>query len=409
MRRLRPWLLPLLALLFAGGLAVLRSQEVGHSRLPLMDNQGPHGSAVLATYLREGGLPVHALTGDLPTSEASEASGTWILAAPTARIVSKDEVARLRAFVERGGTLVYLSAKPDTQPHLSGWLGLSEGPQLERGTLSLRGEDPGGVTLDLLARGGGGLRVAAGPGLVAEGAQPIAAKGDAVGLWRRAQGRGVIWIAAGSSLIENARLQLADNLSFWATLGAHGPITWIETFHVPVAPPSSGGLRAFALQLLLCIALAAWCFGPRLGPPRPLPEVRHRSSLESVRALGWLLRRSRVEPELAAALHARLRAAAESRLGIPSGLAAPELAAVLQQRAGLPVADTLALLEELGSASQARTLSPRAYARLSTRAALAERALHGAQGPRLEGDRARAGGSDPVRAPVSAVSSSATS
>lgn len=373
MKRLRFWLLPLLALLVAGAMAVLRSDTVTHSRLPLADNKGPLGSAVLATYLREGGHTVLTESDGLPDSRG----GTWLLAAPTARTISRVEVAQLRAFVAEGGTLVFLSGDPKAQPHLSDWLGLSEGPRMERTSRALTGEDPGGVTLDLLARDDGGLRFAVGRSIVAEGAVPVAATGEAVGLWRRAEGRGAVWIAAGPSLIENARLALDDNLAFWAALGEPGPITWIETFHISTAPPSSASLWAFALQLLLCLVVGALCFGPRMGPPRPIPEVRHRSSMESVRALGWLLRRSRVEPELAASLRERLDAAAGALSGVPRGLGSNELASVLHQRSGLPLDEARSLIEALDSAASARSLRPSAFAALARRAARLERALHG--------------------------------
>jgi len=374
---LRTWILPLLALLGAGGLAMLRSDSVTHSRLPLAENRGPHGSAVLATYLREAGRPVDTVVEGLPAST----DGSWLLAAPQARIVSEEEVARLRDFVVRGGTLVYLSGAPKAQPHLSAWLGLAEGPMMQAPTRALNLDDPGGVSLALVSRGEGALHLAAGRSVVAEAATPIAAAADAVGLWRREEGLGAVWIAAGPSLIQNARLALGDNLAFWVALSEQGPLTWIETFHVPAEPPSSRALLAFALQLALCIAVGALCFGPRLGPPRPIPELTHRSSLESVRALGWLLRRSRVEPGLVGALRERLDVVAASLPGVPRGLSAGPLSVLLEQRAGLPAEATRALLLDLEAHARARSVRPGDFAALARRAAVLERALQGAATP----------------------------
>jgi hypothetical protein len=390
MRHLRTLLVPALLLVAAAATSLLGTARTLNPQLPIATDTGPAGSAGLATYLRERGGTVEVVGDGAPTVSA----GTRIIAAPTARSITAAEVAELEAFVRGGGTLVYLSADAAAQPEMAAWLELEPGPPLLPDPAdTLGGGDPTGVTLEIVAAGGPtrglkALRVGSGRGLIAGGALPIARRAEAVGLWWRAMGKGQVWIAAGPDLIENRRLELLDNLALWVRLSGPGHVAFVERHHTSAGPlPLSRGIIAFALQVLLCLAIAALALGIRFGPPQPLLESRHRSSLDHVRSLAWLLRRARVESELAAHQLLRLRQLARDRLGLPLTIEPATFARTVEERCSVPVSSTLALLSGLEAAAAASRVDPRDYAGLAQRAAKLERALLG--------ERASADGSAP--------------
>jgi hypothetical protein len=127
-------------------------------------------------------------------------------------------------------------------------------------------------------------------------------------LWWRALGKGEMWIGAGTELAENARLELDDNLAFWAALAARGPLAFDESHHAALpAPALSANLKACLAQLLFCALAFVLAFGARLGPPRPTPQVRHRSTLEYVASMAALAREGCSVGELAAEQVERLK------------------------------------------------------------------------------------------------------
>ncbi|MDC0707343.1 DUF4350 domain-containing protein [Stigmatella sp. ncwal1] len=375
----------LIAVAAALGLAV--QQAPPESTVPSVDNPGPLGLRALYLYLREGGAPVEALRDSLEALPPG--TRTLVIPAPEARPVSSEEVAALERFVRGGGTLVLLASheKKQAQPALALWLELDQGPLLptrERG-LPPDTQDVGGTTLDVWLPAGAlhglnGLRVSRDRGITVGRAEavPLAGLESTVGLWRLGMGQGEVYVAAGTDLAENRRLELLDNLRFWEALAARGPLLFDEFHHASAPPPPlSRGIWAFALQCLAVGALYAVSRGTRFGAPRPLQPVRHRSSLEYVASMGWLARRSRVERELLPELARNLRQLMLDRLGIPLALSEEEAARMLEQRCGIPAGHYLEAREHLARTLDQRAVTPRDYARLATRYARLEAVVTG--------------------------------
>ncbi|MFP2933602.1 DUF4350 domain-containing protein [Pyxidicoccus sp. 3LG] len=261
-----------------------------------------------------------------------EGTRTVVIAAPQGQPVSTEEVTALEHFVKAGGTLVYLSPRElgKHQAALEDWLRLETGPLLPASSRGLDSSltDAGGTTLDVWLpvgplRGLSSLRVSQDRGVRVghEDAMPLAGLGGSAAVWRWPLGSGEVYVLAGADLVENRRLELLDNLRFWDALAARGLFVFDEFHHqVPPPPPLSRGIWAFVAQVLAVGLLYAVSRGTRFGAPRPLLVERHRSALEYVRSMGWLMRRAKVERELLPELDRALRQQMQERLGIPIGL-----------------------------------------------------------------------------------------
>ncbi|MGZ3461247.1 MAG: DUF4350 domain-containing protein [Archangium sp.] len=385
----------LVALALAVGLAVNRAPP--QPTLPSVDNPGPLGLRALYLYLQESGAPVSALREALDGPGIPEGVRTVVVAAPTGRPVTEAETEALRKWVSGGGTLVYLVPRDarTKQRWLNDWLRLSAGPMppLDSEALPPGEKDLTGTTVRVwvpagAARGLERLRVSLDQGIsvgLPEAVPLAGAKGAAV-VWRVPQGGGEVYVLAGADLAENRRLELLDNLRFWDALAARGPIAFDEYHHgvgPQQEPPSAQALWVFVAQGLLVGLLYAVSRGTRFGPPRPLLEEKHRSTLEYVRSLGWLARRSKVERELIPELARQLRRRMHERLGIPLALPEDEAARLLEQSCGLPAADYLAAREELVRTMEQRDIRPADYARLASRYALFEGIITGRTAARV--------------------------
>ena len=206
-------------------------QSPPHSTRPSVDNPGPLGLRALYLYLQESGAPVSALREALDAGPSLGDVRTVVLATPQARPVTQAEVRALRAWVARGGTLVYLAAreKKARPPALEDWLPLKDGPVLPTTADGLpEGEkDLTGTTARVwgglgAATGLTRLRVALDRGLTVDepGAVPLAGARDGVVAWRVAEGQGAVLVLAGTDLAENRRLELLDNLRVWDGLAS---------------------------------------------------------------------------------------------------------------------------------------------------------------------------------------------
>jgi len=355
----------------AAGLAFAARGGPSDSPDASVDNAGAAGAKALFTYLGERGRDVRALRDSL---EGLGTSGALVVAAPTARPVSRAELLQLQAFVSGGGRLVYLAPRSG-EGRVERWLGLERGAALpESGPLA--GEDPTGATVEVWAatgalRRGARLRASADLGLRTDDARavPIAGSGEAVAVLRYSIGEGDVWAFAGPELIQNRRLSLLDNLELWDGLLGEGPVFFDELhFARAPGPPLSLGLAAFALQLAACALWLAFARGTRFGWPRAPVVERHRATREYLEAMASLARRARVERELAGELLSRLRARLHDRLGISSALDLAGADALLAQRAGLPSG-------ELASLAPHGRFGPREYARMARRVARLEHAL----------------------------------
>lgn len=346
-----PWLLLFGAALVLGLAA--GGSSAADSPLPSVRNPGPKGAQVLSTWLQENGAQLEVR--DQSLASIAESTQVLVIAAPSGRTVTQEEVASLERFVRGGGTLLYFSPRPVRgQRELAEWLGLSEAqtalPRAEETAFA----DLGGatVTVDVprgLLSGAKQLRVSADTGLDVDSTDAVPVAGKT--LWWRPMGKGEIWIGAGADLIENRRLDLLDNAQLWANLG-HRRIAFDE-FHLAAAPAPalSANLWATLAQFVFVALVFVAARGRRLGPGRPTLRREHRSILEYVSSMGALLRRAGVEAPLQLQLRTRLRRLMQERLGIALALAPEEASRLLASHTGLPT-DTWARLDaQLASGS----------------------------------------------------------
>ncbi|NTX07916.1 DUF4350 domain-containing protein [Myxococcus sp. CA040A] len=377
----------LIALALAMGLST--SREAPDSPIASVENPGPQGARALFLFLREEGRAVSTQL----TSLESLASGTrtLVLAAPTGRPVSEEEVRAVEGFVQEGGTLVYLSTRElgMHQAALETWLRLDEGPLLpasERG-LSTDLADAGGTTVDVWLgagpfRGLTALRMSQDRGLRMDhpDAVPLAGLGGAVAVWRRALGKGEVYVLAGADVLENRRLELLDNARLWNALAARGPLV-IDEYHHQLAPPPplSRGIWVFVAQVLAVGGVYVLSRGTRFGAPRPVLVEKHRSALEYVRSMGWLMRRSKVEKDLLPELDKALRQRLQERLGISPALEDAEAARLLEENGGIPASHYLEAKAELTRLLSQPTIRPSDYARVARLYAHLERTVTGRQ------------------------------
>ncbi|NTX66687.1 DUF4350 domain-containing protein [Myxococcus sp. CA051A] len=377
----------LIALALAMGLST--SREAPDSPIASVENPGPQGARALYLFLREEGRAVSTQLTSLESLAAG--TRTLVLAAPTGRPVSEEEVRAVERFVQEGGTLVYLSTRElgMHQAALETWLRLDEGPLLpasERG-LSTDLADAGGTTVDVWLgagpfRGLTALRMSQDRGLRMDhpDAVPLAGLGGAVAVWRRALGKGEVYVLAGADVLENRRLELLDNARLWNALAARGPLV-IDEYHHQLAPPPplSRGIWVFVAQVLAVGGVYVLSRGTRFGAPRPVLVEKHRSALEYVRSMGWLMRRSKVEKDLLPELDKALRQRLQERLGISPALEDAEAARLLEENGGIPASHYLEAKAELTRLLSEPTIRPSDYARVARLYAHLERTVTGRQ------------------------------
>ncbi len=352
---MKPWL-ALGALVLLALIVSFAAQQPGSdSPTPSTTNRGPRGLAVLFTWLRESGAQVSA--HDAALNELPKETRTLVLAAPAGSELTQPDVDAVRAFVEAGGTLVYLVPRAAPQPLLNHWLGVHPGPLApmndEPGVI-----DVGGVTVKVLREGGAvtgvrALRLSAERMLsVTDPAALEVAEHGA--MWWQPRGRGDVWLAAGADLAENARLELADNARFWSQLPQ--PLVFGEQHHhATVLVPAN--LLATALQLLFLAALFVWARGVRLGAPRaPLPPAGG-ATIDYVRAMASLMRNAGVEKELVESLKHQLRKTLHERFGVPASWPWKEAAAETARRLSLPEQEVFTLLDETDFVTLSRRIA----------------------------------------------------
>lgn len=324
------------------------------SRIPSVDNHGPRGLAVLATWLEGTGVEVR--TQQAPLTTLADDVRTVVIAAPSRAELTAAEVLRLRRFVSEGGTLIYLSPRDARQPELDRWLGVHPGETSPLSPDSSVG-DMTGTTVDVvypvgLLQGVQRLRLSAERMVQVDDAIPMTTHGA---LWWRREARGEVWIGRGADLAESARLELFDNARFWANAGARGPMLFDEVHHRPDATTLPVNLIAAAMQLLVLGLVLLWARVPRLGPARDPAPSSLPSAMAYVSAFARLLARSGSRGELCEATRADFRRELEARWGLPATLSWHEVAHELEHRTGLPGGELSALerSEDLTALSRA--------------------------------------------------------
>lgn len=374
MKRLWPIAL-LLVIALTLGLLASSSDAPADSPLCSMTNAGPRGARVLDLWLQANGATTRALAAPLSNS-AFDRLGSVLILGISNRRLGKPEVAQLDAFVRGGGTLVYLPAMSDSQPELDDWLKLSrEGqwPEADR-----RGDDRGGYDVPVtfphgLLAGAHTLRMFAEPPWHTDLDEAVNVASDVV--FAIPLGKGEVWLAPGTGLAENRRLELGDNALFWANLARRGPVGFDEGhLFAPDTSTAQRHLWGVVGQLGFVGLVLLWAVTRRLGPARPVVSAPARSVMDYVRAMANLARRAHVEAELFVELKARLRRVMHEQAGIPVAMETQEAARALEA-AGVPLAQELVRLEQ--TPAQTVAADPKLFAELSREAAKIERRLVG--------------------------------
>lgn len=339
-----PFFGALLLLALAVGLAAGGEEQV--SGAPVVTNAGPRGLKILYTWLSERGADVRVGRDGL--EQIPEDVATVVIAAPTASPFDDADVRALGALLDRGATVVLLVARQGSKQVFAPLVHLRTGATTPFEPVRL---DGAGTTVQVdhqlgPLRGVQALRVAADSAIRLSDAEALPLTTPPV-LWLMPRGRGQLFVAAGGDLVENARLDLADNATLWLNLAAAGPLWIDETHHAARARQTpTVNLWASGLQFLFAAALFVVARGSRLGPVREEPSAPLRSSTEYVEAMARLTQRARLEPELVEALRRQVRLTLHERLGISLELADGERARELEASLTLSSADAQALFTE---------------------------------------------------------------
>jgi hypothetical protein len=292
---------------------------------------------VLFTWLKEARADVRA--GTVPLTEVPNDVATIVIPAPKTAKLSAEELAALNAALARGVTVLLLVARStsrlDVEPLVK--LRRASAPPVEG-----KPNDGVGSTLKVVHRVDAlraveRLRVASEPTLKVTDDDALALT-EPPGLWALRRGQGVLYVAAGADLGENARLDLDDNAALWRALASRGPM-WFDEFHhqAQLARPPAINLWAFALQFAFVTACFVVARGTRLGPVRAEPPPPFRSTTEYVEAMAQLTHRASLEPELVESLKRHARIVLHERMGISLSLNDAERA----RASGLPGVDEL--------------------------------------------------------------------
>ena len=351
-------------------------------------NPGPAGLRALYLYLETSGFDVAREENSL--AQIPQSIKTLVISAPRLRRFEHAEIGAVRAFVERGGILLYLAPQPFgvVQLELDRWLQVREGEWLHSEPFRMREVSSASsaaiVELWLPFSSGAPRRLSVagdrGLELASADALPIAWSSDAVYGWWRQMGAGEVFVFAGPDFAENRRIEDGDNLEAWVALAARGPMLFDESHHRISRAATSDAARALwivAAQFLACALVFAYARGMRLGPPRPEIIERHRSSREYLESIGWLTRRSCVEPELLGEAMARLRIAMQDRLGIPVSLPEAEAARALEKRCQIRSARMLELCERVRALVASPPISAAHFAQAAREFAQLERIISG--------------------------------
>lgn len=300
----------------------------------------PQGMAAWAELARREGREVRALR-ERPSGDSLPAEGTVVMLDPEA--FTPGQARALRAFAERGGTVVAGGAEPG--PWLDALAG-GEPPSWDED-----GEPDARVLVPAPETGAATTVRTAGSGHwgTAGDALPLVAGAAGPVVLAEAVGDGRIAYLADSSPLQNRLLGEADNAALALALAGPGPVTFVESVHGYGAATGLAALPErfkWALVLLglsaLLLIVARW---PRMGPPEPPEEPLFPPRRAYVDALAATLARSR---DRSMAVET-VRSAARERLARRAALArdADEEAWIAAARAaGLDHEEARALVTE---------------------------------------------------------------
>jgi hypothetical protein len=322
--RSRPWLLLVALLVVAGILITLRAQQGEDPSWHSSRSDGPQGTSALVLYAAALGRPASTVEKgfDLPAPPA-----TVFVFDPFTGYSAAD-AGRLKAWVERGGTLVYADEELDAR------LAQAFGIRKSRGITPSNGT-PAVPVFDGVRKIGSNTFVS--PLVVGPDQTAVFQNGGAALALVAAAGSGRLVVLADPAVLANGFLGQDDNWRLAAELIEAAPAVAIDEFHHDLGnvsgesdwsrqPLGIGLLWAF-IAIFAGVALRNRQFGPRVFPG----ATGERSSAEHVQAVGRLLSRFGARRlALDMALWATRRALLE-RTGIARDATPEKLAEVLER------------------------------------------------------------------------------
>jgi len=293
-------------------------------------SDAPNGTSALRLYAEALGHPTSTVEG---TFELRPASALLFVFSPD-ELFTPDEAEQLHQWVTSGGILVYASERPD--PRLEEKLGLKR----PIAAVSAEGITPAPLLSGVRRVTGAAAAVPFAPG---KAQVPLLrnARGDVLAVTQHL-GRGRVMALADPLVLCNGYLKRLDNGPLAADLISlvvpGQPVLFDEYHHhlAARATPTSWmgtpwGLGAAwaALVLVVALGLRGRAFGPRI----PLAPAGDRSSAESARAVGEMLRRSGARALTLRVLEEAAQRAVAVRIGLDRGAGEEAFARALAQRA----------------------------------------------------------------------------
>jgi len=258
-------------------------------------DEGDGGAATLRRLIDTLGVRTVSLEGDRFQPDVADERVLFMLR--PSELVTVQDVAALRAYVDSGGTVVIAhDFEPLIEPLLDGidvHFGSAATTQTFRLSGALFGTPPAREIQSLAGRE---LRLGA-------GWDPIGTDGQAPTIAMRTAGLGMMIVVGTSTPFLTGSIANADNAHFAVALAAaafatNGAVAFDEYHHgVHPAPDLLAVVeRTWPGRALLFAGVVIFAFvaltGRRLGPPLPLDPRPPRSSLEYVRGFAGLVRRS---------------------------------------------------------------------------------------------------------------------
>jgi hypothetical protein len=373
----------LVALAAAGALTLAVTPADPDAGLPSVTNAERSGTLALFRFLERSGR--NPLAWEAPLTGLPADVKVLVLPAPRGEPLSSGEREWLEGFVAKGGTLVVLAPDPVAgQPELATWLGLKEtGPLGSANDRRHPDDDWSLVRMELPVPGQGSetweLHVSRGKGVSAEDAATLAGTSRApFASWKK-DGLGEVWIFANASFAQNDLIAGGANLEVWWALAEKGRLAWDEWHLRPRSErPMSPGLVLLGFQLLALAGMVAWSAGTRMGPVVKRVPERHRSPLEYVDSLAWVMRRNHVEPALVREGLVRIRRLVHERTGLPLQAPESQLVPVVASCVGMTSDEVRSLWLDAERLAEAPKVTPRQLFELDQRLATLELALRGA-------------------------------
>ena len=327
-------------------------------------DEGSGGAATLRRLIDTLGIRTVSLEGDRFQPEVADETVLFMLR--PSELVTVQDVAALRTYVDAGGTVVLAhDFEPFIEPLLEGFdihFGSAAATQTFRLSGALFGAPPAREIQSLAGRE---LRLGA-------GWDPIGTDGQAPTVAMRTSGKGTIIVVGTSTPFLTGSIANADNAHFAVALAASaftaGGVVAFDEYHHGVHPAAdilAVVERTWPGRALLFAGIVIFAFvaltGRRLGPPLPLDPRPPRSSLEYVRGFAGLVRRSGrqeiVRDRLRRELHGGLARSAGLDPATPFDRVLDGVRAISPTRASEAVALDARLRQRLRDAELVRTVA----------------------------------------------------